>query len=113
METRCELVSKGLVLDEAVLARRAYGLLVQAHRVQLPGFQPRNLGAGQRRARRERCRAMVRPDHEPLVMGSQRFQMLGSLLDRTGIATRRTGKRCVEMVLGMLELGGCRPKQRL
>ena len=55
IETRGELVSKTLVLDEAVLACRANRILVQAHRVQLPAFQPRNLGAGQRRARRERC----------------------------------------------------------
>ena len=46
-------------------------------------------------------------------MGSQRLQMLGSLLDRGRIATPRPGKRCIEMVLGMLELGGCRPKQGL
>ena len=48
-----------------------------------------------------------------MVMSGQRFQVLGPLLGGGLIATRRPRERRVEMVLGMLELSGRGPEQRL
>ena len=45
-----EFVCQGFVLHEAAFARQLDGLFVEAHCVQFPAFEARNLGAYQRSA---------------------------------------------------------------
>src|SRR5712671_5877023 len=47
-EPRGQLMGQALVLDEAVLASRLNGLLVQTHGVGVPPFEARDLGQHQR-----------------------------------------------------------------
>src|SRR6202051_4171092 len=112
VEARGQLMAQALVLNEAVLARRMDGLFVEALRVQFPPFQTRELCANQCRPVCERCRTVVCPDRYLLEMRSQRFQMLGPFFGRGHIATHRSCKRRVEMVLSNLELRWRRPKHR-
>src|SRR6202140_5299301 len=105
-------MGQALVLDESVLARRVDGLFVETPRVQFPLLQTRELGANQCRPVCERCRTVVCPDRYLLEMRCQRFQMLGPLFGRGHIATHRSCKRRVEMVLSNLELRWRRPNPR-
>jgi len=68
LEPGRELVGEAFVLDEAVVARPADGLFVEALGVELPPFQARHLGDDQCRPIGERCRAILRPDRDELVM---------------------------------------------
>jgi hypothetical protein len=63
-----ELVREALVLDEAVVVGQADGLFVETLGVELSPLQARNLGADQCRPVAERCRAILRPDRDQLVM---------------------------------------------
>jgi len=50
IEVGSELVGERLVVNKAVGAGRADGLFVEAFGIELPAFDPRNLGADQRGA---------------------------------------------------------------
>ena len=90
---RSALIGERLVVDEAVGAGRADGLLVQPHRVEHRGLRcARDLGADQRGAVREVLRAMARPCFELAVVGGQRLDvLLARIRVAVGIASRRRG----------------------
>ena len=71
VEPRGELVSERLIVNKAVDAGRADGLLVQAFGIEFAAFQSGHLGADQRGAVLEIFRAILCPDFELSVMGSQ------------------------------------------
>ena len=50
-----DLMGESFVLHEAMLAGRTYGLLVQAHGVEVAALQTRKLGADQRRPVGRNC----------------------------------------------------------
>ncbi len=106
-----QLVGERLVVDEAVVAGRADGLLVEALGVELAAFDARDLGADQRGAVREVLRAVLGPHLELAVVGGQGLEVLGSLRRRGRIAERGLRQRGVEMVLRPLEEGRRRPEE--
>src|SRR5258708_6779070 len=60
-------VGQGLVLDETIRTRQSDGLFIEVYRVQVPAFEPCNLGAYQCLAVRESCGTVLCPDRELLV----------------------------------------------
>ena len=71
VEARGHFVGDRFVVDEAVCAGRADGLFVEAFGVEVPAFDPRDLGADERGAVLEIVRAIVRPGLELFVMRRQ------------------------------------------
>ena len=92
VEARGEFVGERLVVNEAVGARRADGLFVEALGVELAAFQAGDLGADQRGAVLEVLRAILRPDLELSVVGGQSLQMLLALVGGCGIAAGGAGQ---------------------
>jgi hypothetical protein len=76
IEGRGELAGEGLVLDEALLARRRDGLLVEPDRLRLMPLQPRDLGADQSVLVEEVLGAALRPHAEPPLAGEQAVREL-------------------------------------
>jgi hypothetical protein len=72
IEAGSEFIGERLVVNKAVVARRANGLFVEPLGVELPAFDPRNLGADQRSTVLEIVRAIRRPKLELLVMRRDR-----------------------------------------
>ena len=70
VEAGSEFIGERLIVNKAVGAGRADGLFVEALGIELPAFDPRNLGADQRGAVLEIVRAIRRPELELLVMRS-------------------------------------------
>ena len=68
VKARGKFVSDRLILNKAVGAGRADGLLVEALGVQYPLFQTRELGANQCRPVCERYRTVICPDRYLLKM---------------------------------------------
>src|SRR6202140_1013211 len=112
VEARSKFVGERLIVNKAVCASRADGLFVEALGVQFALFQTREFGANQCRPICERCRTIVCPDRYLLEMRCQCFHMSGPLLGRRHIATGRSRKRRVKMILSELELRRRRPKHR-
>src|SRR5262249_48363597 len=79
VETSGQLICDALVLDETLLTRRAYRLLVQAHRIRFPPFQTGELGAEERRPMREILGAALCPEYDFIVMSPQLLQMIRPL----------------------------------
>ena len=75
------LIGDRLVVDEAVDAGRADGLLVEAHRVNIAAFDARDLRADQRGAVLEVLRAVVGPLLELAVVAGQglRYRVLSGV----------------------------------
>src|SRR5262249_34071657 len=96
VEARRELAGQRLVVDEAVLARRADRLLVQTFGIQLPALDARDLRADQRRAIPEVRWAARRPRQELSVMRDQSLEVLPALRG-LGVARGRVAERAVEM----------------
>src|SRR5262245_65492645 len=59
VELRGPFQGEGLVVDEAVLARRTDRVLVQLRGVALPAFDPRPVGGDQRGTLPEICRTLA------------------------------------------------------
>ena len=70
IEAGSEFTGERLVVNKAVCAGRADGLFVEPFGIELPAFDPRNLGADQPGAVLEIVRAIRRPELELLVMRS-------------------------------------------
>src|SRR5215813_9799283 len=68
IEARGQFIGQSFVLNEALLARGADGLLVESLGFQLAAFEAGDLGADQRRAGLEILGAVLRPGEKPLVM---------------------------------------------
>ena len=103
IEPRGQLIRQSFVLDEALLARRPDGLLVETFGLQFPAFQARNLRADQRGSVCEVLRTVLRPEREALVMFGQRPGMLPSLVRSCRIRRGRSRERCVEVVVGLFK----------
>src|SRR3982074_2987722 len=71
IEAGSEFIGERLIVNKAVGAGRADSLFVEALGIELPAFDPRNLGADPRSAVREIVRAIRRPELELLVMRSE------------------------------------------
>src|SRR5688572_15969417 len=75
-EARRPLVGQRLMVHEAVRVGGTDGLFVKVLRLEDATFDPRDLGASQRRAILERGGAVLRPDRELAVVAFQRRQVL-------------------------------------
>src|ERR1700687_5496943 len=113
IEAGSELIGERLIVNKAVGAGRADGLFVKALGIELPAFDPRDLGADQRGAVLEIVRAIRRPDFELSVMGSQSCDVLLALVGRGGVADCREGKRTVEGIFRRFHSVSRYPEQRL
>ena len=80
VELRGELQGKGFVMDEAVLARRADGLLVKPRGVAVPPFNPRHLRGHQRGTVLEVLRTVPSPELELLKMAGRGVDVLPPLV---------------------------------
>ena len=80
VEARGHFVGDRFVVDEAVCAGRADGLFVEAFGVEVPAFDPRDLGADERGAVLEILGTVLRPDFELSVMRSQTGNILLALV---------------------------------
>src|SRR6202043_4111717 len=79
IEAGSEFIGERLVVNKAVCAGRADGLFVEAFGVEVPAFDPRDLGADERGAVLEILGTVLRPDFELSVMRSQTGNMLLAL----------------------------------
>src|SRR5712672_2407537 len=93
VEAGSKFIGERLIVNKAVVAGRADGLLVEVLCVELPAFEASNLGADQRGAVLEIVQAILCPDFELSVMGSQSRDVLLALVGRGGVADCRAGKR--------------------
>src|ERR1700758_5155955 len=75
VKRRSALMGDRFVVDEAVGAGRANGLVVEAHRISIAAAQAGDLRPDQRGAVLEVLRAMLRPDFELPLMGGNSVQM--------------------------------------
>jgi hypothetical protein len=82
--------------------RRADGLLVESHGIQVSAFDPRDLCANQCSAIFEILTTILRPKRELFIMFSQSFEMLALLFGHRGIAGRRAGKCTIGVTGGTL-----------
>lgn len=76
IEAGSQFIGERLIVNKAVCAGRAYGLFVEALSIELPAFDPSNLGADQRGAGFEILRAILRPYFELPVVGGQSLDIL-------------------------------------
>src|SRR5262249_3837125 len=107
------LTREGFVVDEAVGTRRVDGLFVQAHRVKVTAFDPRDFGAHQRGAVFEILRAILGPDFDLSMVHSKSFQVLRAFCGAGGFAARSTRQCAVIMVFSLLENTARGPEQPL
>ena len=94
-----------LVVHEAVLVRRADGILIQILGVELAAFDPCDLGGDQRDTVFKVLRTVRRPDLQLPMVGSQRFQMRRVLIggDSVEVAGCRMRKRAVKVIFRRFE----------
>src|SRR6266404_1879264 len=78
IEAGGEFIGERLIVNKAVCAGRANGLLVEVHRVNIAAVDASNLGADQRGASFEIVRAILRPYFELPVEGGQSLDMLSA-----------------------------------
>src|SRR5712671_4511079 len=104
VKARGQFVGERLIVNKAVCAGRADGLLVKAHRVDIAAVDASNLRAHQGGAVVKIVRTVRRPDLELSVVGDQSLDMLPSLAGRCGLAICRLGECTVEVILCRLEL---------
>ena len=91
VEVGSAFVGERLIVDKAVVARRADGLFVESLGIELATFDARNLGADQRGAVLEILRAILRPDLKLPVMR-------GESVDVSPLARRRTSQAAAATV---------------
>ena len=103
VEARREFVGERLIVDKAVCVRRADGLFVEVHGIEVAAFDACDLRTHQCRAIFEILRAILRPYFELSVVSGQSLEMLLSLVGRCGIAGRRVGKSAIEVKLRRFE----------
>src|SRR3984893_16210092 len=104
IEAGSEFIGDRLIMNKAVGAGRADGLFVEAFGIELPAFDPRDLGADQRGAVLEIVRAIRRPELELPLMRSDSVQALPSLAGWRGIAGGGLRQCAEEMVFRRFEL---------
>ena len=104
VEAGSEFIGERLMVNKAVGAGRADGLFVEAFGIELPAFEPRDLGADQRDAVREIIRAIRRPELELPLMRSDSVQALLSFAGWRGIPGGGLSQGAEEMVFRRFEL---------
>ena len=104
IEIRGKLVREALVLDEALLPGGPDGRFVEALGIELPAFDPRDLGADQRGAVLEIFGAIRRPDLQLPMMRSDSVYVLLSLAGRRGVAIGGSRQRGIKVMLGFLQV---------
>jgi hypothetical protein len=90
-------------VNKGVCAGRADGLFVEAFGVEVPAFDPRDLGADERGTVLEIVRAIRRPEPELLVMRSDSVQVLLTPAGRTGIEAGGSRQRVIEAIFRRFE----------
>src|ERR1700758_29187 len=95
VETCAQFVGERLVVDQAVVAGRSDGLVVEPLSIELPPVKAGDLGADQRGATRKVFRAVFGPLLELAVVGGQVLLVLGSLSIRRRLADRDQRQRSI------------------
>src|SRR5246127_4696013 len=103
VEARGHFVGERLVVDQAVVAGRSDGLVIETLSIELPPVKAGDLGADQRGATRKVFRAVFGPLLELAVVGGQALLVLGSLSIRRRLAERDQRQRSIQVVVGPLE----------
>src|SRR5262245_4422864 len=103
VEARGKFVGKRLVVDKAICACRADGLLVKMLGVKYAALDTCDLRTDKHGAVLEILRAILRPDLELSVVRDQGLDMLQSLAGRYGVAGCRLGECAVEVILCRFE----------
>ena len=113
VEPRGHLMGQRFVLDEAVLASRLNGLLVQTHRVDVAAFDAGDLSQHQHVLVGERRRIVFGPLAQLFPVRRQEVAPPGLLVGRRVLIECRHSQRRIVEVVEQLDLGGYGPKQRL
>src|SRR5262249_23538715 len=103
IESRGELVRNRLVVDEAVVVRRADSLFVQLLRVERTPFNPGDLRTHQSDAVFKILRAMMGPYLLLLLVSSQRLDVLPFRGVRYRVHGASSGECTVEVILSDFE----------
>src|SRR5271154_4255032 len=103
VEPRGQLIGESLVLDKAALAPQPNCLFIEAFCVETPVFDAGYLRRDQSMAILEIVRAGLCPDLEPVLMGLQFCQKLGSLVDRRLIVMTSPRQRAIKMEFGLVD----------
>src|SRR5262249_32307779 len=106
VESRGELVGDRLIIDKAVVVRRADGLFVELLGLEHVAFDPGNLRAYQRGTVFKVLRAMLRPYLLLLLVSSERREMPLSRVVRCRVNGRSSRECTVKMILGIFQEGG-------
>src|SRR5258705_5856942 len=98
-----QLVGERFVVDETICACRRDGLFVKALGIELPPFDPRDLGADQCRTILEVLRAVRRPSPELPVMRCERLSMPIIRVEAHWFAACGASERGIEMIIRPLQ----------
>src|SRR5260370_31859084 len=99
VEARGEFVGESLVVNKAVCACRADGLLVKMLGIKYAALDTCDLCADKRSVVFEILRAIHCPDLELSVVSGQSLQMLLPLLGQRGVVDCRSGKRSIKVMI--------------
>ena len=99
VEASGKLIGDRLIVDKAVGAGRADGAFVKVHGVERAAFNTGDFRADQRRAVLEILGAILRPDFELSVVGSQPLQMPLPLAGRFDVPRYGAGQRAIKVIL--------------
>jgi hypothetical protein len=105
-------VGNALVVSEAIFASRPDGLLIETLGVQLPAFDPGDLGSNQRQAVPEIVRAILRPKPDLAVCGGKFLPVLKTLFGRRGVISSRPREGIVIKIFGRLKFRLPRDEKR-
>src|ERR1700751_4066135 len=95
VKTCAQFVGERLVVDQAVVACRSDGLVIEALSIDLPPVKAGDLGADQRGSTRKIFRAVFGPILELSVVGSQALLVSGALSIRRRLAERDQRQRSI------------------
>src|SRR5258708_30279445 len=113
VESRGHLMGQALILNEAVLASRLYGLFVEAFRVQLSPFEAGDLSRHQRMLIGKGGWIDFGPLAQLFPVRRQQVAPLTLLVRRDVLIECRHRQRGVVKVVEQLDLSGCSREERL
>ncbi len=112
-KSACDFVGHSFILDEAVVARGADGLIIEAHRVTVPAIDTSEFGRYQGVLVRKGGRIVIGPFPKLLDVCAERLAPLALSFLRRFFEGCCDHKRGEVMVIEQLDATGRGPEQRL
>src|SRR5262245_50476383 len=103
---RGKFQSKGFVMNEALLARRPYGVIVQMRGIAIPPFDPRHLRRHQRGTVFEVCRTVPSPKLERPKMAASGGDVLPAIVAGCRVTCGGVSERAIEHAFDQKHLVG-------